>query len=1025
MKIRLRARGVIYVIEQSLEDFAPISDPMGENVDEITTKVGDLKIDGQSRTPIRLNIDKKRQYLKDDATAVSILMTRLNEDDESLIDEYPTAKSFWDHISSKYSRTSPMTANENLTAIQTFNFNEYGSIVLAWDKLKEFRRKLGVANPDMRSAYNDVALFLVLSRSLPDEYTSTIDSLDVQSVLTVDEKLKHLEMKELRLKASSEHAHASFKQKSKKFVPIQHRKDYSSSSDGAESSSSRCILCGEEKHWLRRCPHLLSAQKFIRAEKNKKVIKPQRSSSSTKNRRHNIKSENNRPFGTKKSKGYVMQEELPDSEFPTESGTDDNTDEVCALSKEQIKVVPSSSWPSDTACTSHMSDKIYLFSNLIPIKRRTIRVGGGVMYAEFKGSARLVCEDGSYTTLPDTLFVPNLGVNLLSARRMCDTGLRGYFDSNRMYFKLENKIMIHAKIHHGLYVVNHVSKKLESLIHKKPDNSAFAVMDVNPFQVEDGSMTPVVSPMADYDQTNDKDSSEYIGQSEKERYMLWHRRFAHLGPEKLRQRRDKLVDRGRVGVFMGYSTTTDKQFKIYSPDLGYTTRASVIKVDETVRGGTLELRLRNIESGPQGVNLLSARRMCDTGLRGYFDSNRMYFKLENKIMIHAKIHHGLYVVNHVSKKLESLIHKKPDNSAFAVMDVNPFQVEDGSMTPVVSPMADYDQTNDKDSSEYIGQSEKERYMLWHRRFAHLGPEKLRQRRDKLVDRGRVGVFMGYSTTTDKQFKIYSPDLGYTTRASVIKVDETVRGGTLELRLRNIESGPQGTCNVHLDRKPRGRPPKHGSTNFTLSPIKIATLPSVCTIGENHTSLNTKLDETTSGTIQEPAEPAPIELDPVESVPVESVPVESVPVESVPVESVPVESIIVEVNQNVNSKSKKTSLTNNRRQKLDPSTSTSSVSSPTKTIETSNISSSQTKKRQRLDEIVEYENSPKRNPRFAKNEPRLRYFTRGAKRRSQLEEILQDNRDSKKLRALFAQLYISENDYEESDMALTAFAYPAQ
>lgn len=60
MKIRLRAKGVIYVIEQSLEEFAPISDTMGENVDEITTKVGDLKIDGQSRTPIRLNIDKKK-----------------------------------------------------------------------------------------------------------------------------------------------------------------------------------------------------------------------------------------------------------------------------------------------------------------------------------------------------------------------------------------------------------------------------------------------------------------------------------------------------------------------------------------------------------------------------------------------------------------------------------------------------------------------------------------------------------------------------------------------------------------------------------------------------------------------------------------------------------------------------------------------------------------------------------------------------------------------------------------------------
>ncbi|KAI0994773.1 hypothetical protein K3495_g13407, partial [Podosphaera aphanis] len=64
------------------------------------------------------------------------------------------------------------------------------------------------------------------------------------------------------------------------------------------------------------------------------------------------------------------------------------------------------------------------------------------------------------------------------------------------------------------------------------------------------------------------------------------------------------------------------------------------------------------------------------------------------------------------------------------------------------------------------------------------------RKDKLVDQGRTGVFMGYSNTTDKQFKVYSPELGYTNRVSVIKVDESIRGGTIDLRLRNCASGPQ-------------------------------------------------------------------------------------------------------------------------------------------------------------------------------------------------------------------------------------------
>lgn len=80
-----------------------------------------------------------------------------------------------------------------------------------------------------------------------------------------------------------------------------------------------------------------------------------------------------------------------------------------------------------------------------------------------------------------------------------------------------------------------------------------------------------------------------------------------------------------------------------------------------------------------------------------------------------------------------------------------------------------------------------------------------QRTDKLVDRGRVGVFMGYSDTTNKQLRVYSPELGYTSRTSRITIMEHIEGGTVDLRLRKCASGPQGTVNMFADRQPRGRP----------------------------------------------------------------------------------------------------------------------------------------------------------------------------------------------------------------------------
>jgi hypothetical protein len=69
----------------------------------------------------------------------------------------------------------------------------------------------------------------------------------------------------------------------------------------------------------------------------------------------------------------------------------------------------------------------------------------------------VVCKDGSSTWLLDVLLVPNLGVNLLSGRRICAAGLKGRFNSHALCFKLGKKIIIEATMDDGLYVVSHIA----------------------------------------------------------------------------------------------------------------------------------------------------------------------------------------------------------------------------------------------------------------------------------------------------------------------------------------------------------------------------------------------------------------------------------------------------------------------------------------------------------------------------------------------------------------------------------------
>jgi hypothetical protein len=75
--------------------------------------------------------------------------------------------------------------------------------------------------------------------------------------------------------------------------------------------------------------------------------------------------------------------------------------------------------------------------------------------------------------------------------------------------------------------------------------------------------------------------------------------------------------------------------------------------------------------------------------------------------------------------------------------------------------------------------------------------------DKLIPRGRVSIFIGYSDNTTKQFKVYTPDLGYTTRSASVVWDKGIVSRAIDLKIHGPNS--QGTPYKLPDHNPIGRP----------------------------------------------------------------------------------------------------------------------------------------------------------------------------------------------------------------------------
>ncbi|KAI1001825.1 hypothetical protein K3495_g6379 [Podosphaera aphanis] len=190
-------------------------------------------------------------------------------------------------------------------------------------------------------------------------------------------------------------------------------------------------------------------------------------------------------------KGHYMREchgykatAKTDSESSVEDvdsdASSDSDVNICHIPKEIISRATPSIWAGDTAASSHMSDQKSLFRRLIPIKRRKIMVGGGSLFSYFMGSAEVVCEDGSSMLLSGVLYVPELGINLLSGRKLCEDGFKGEFDAKHMYFKPRNsnQKVITATMKNGLYLVTNIANYMPKI--RNNVDLALASMEIDP-----------------------------------------------------------------------------------------------------------------------------------------------------------------------------------------------------------------------------------------------------------------------------------------------------------------------------------------------------------------------------------------------------------------------------------------------------------------------------------------------------------------------------------------------------------------
>ena len=448
----------------------------------------------------------------------------LDQDDKDEVEELRAAKRVWAHLWQKYNKKFAADAIAYVQEYVNFKMQEGQSIRNAWIYLANLGRQIAEMDA-AEGAYKEPSKRIKhLLAALPPAYKGMRTTINAQANLLPDQILLLLESQEAEFNHEEGKGMAMYAggPRSQKSYP--------------QPSGFACLLCDKTDHRMKDCPGYLAARKAaigrtsqsgrVQKRSSPPPSKPRRRSSPKVNDDllNLIKNLTTEVAALKKSQQGRRQKAFPaqhaderDSAPPSppSDGPSEGEDfEIVAFNASEAKgKLSHHEWLLDSGATSHMTDQPSSFRGpLIPTQRRWIKVGGGrCLSSDFCGKAVMKDKNGNSIEL-DAMLVPDLGVNLVSGRKLCsEYNLFGIMSPD--FIAIVDHCfqpLLHFLGKGGVYVLEYIVGPLGPIQKTRKDPPLFCALNAQ----EEAAWT--------------------VDADKLKQFQLFHRRFAHMGAEKLR-----------------------------------------------------------------------------------------------------------------------------------------------------------------------------------------------------------------------------------------------------------------------------------------------------------------------------------------------------------------------------------------------------------------------------------------------------------------------------------------------------------
>ena len=399
---------------------------------------------------------RRASYKVHNATALYEMFICISEDDQDECQELEYTKHLWDWAKGKYERKLQATGRSLLQQYTNFSMEEGQTIDEAWQSLSSIARKAVSISPQFKEIKTEERRIQQLLAALPESFSTIRDGIDLRQDLGPQDILSILREKQEQMTSQET---AMFAKKK------------------AQAGSSRdtsCFLC-EGKHWVKECPNLEKAKAAVEPKQSYRVAKKQspsrarRGSSPDKEQLKEmvkklslkIQSLEKRSRKLSSKKAYAAQDAEASSNSSPPSEEED-VDEVAHSTVEAKGKYKPSEWLLDSCASAHMTDQESLFRDLKPLERKKwIKVGGGYLTATHVGNAVMGGRKGKQIVLKGVLFVPGLGVNLVSWNQFSKQ-----FGVQPPKFTLhspDGKPVVQTRLSGGVPFIEEISQDLDEL----------------------------------------------------------------------------------------------------------------------------------------------------------------------------------------------------------------------------------------------------------------------------------------------------------------------------------------------------------------------------------------------------------------------------------------------------------------------------------------------------------------------------------------------------------------------------------